>query len=99
MAEEITTNCGKLPEEKLKTLREIHNNTNNQDRELFLKQLQHFREVMCSTNFKIQEKLNEFRFLSEAYFRCNLIQQDIDFFVLTKKEFDRRLIYELQRKT
>ena len=79
---------------EIERLKLVHENTSGQDRELFYKQLLHFRKIMCSTAFTLENKENEFGYLAEAYFRCNLTQSDIDFFVLTKEEFDRRSIYE-----
>ena len=75
-------------------LKQVHENTSGQERELFHKQLIHFRNIMCSTAFTLEQKEKEFGYLAEAYFRCKLNQNDIDFFVLTKEEFDRRSIYE-----
>ncbi len=79
-------------------LKQLHEDTSGQDRELFHKQLIHFREIMCSTSFDLEYKIEAFGNLTEAYFRCNLSQRDIDFFVLTKEEFDRRSKYEMFAK-
>ena len=76
-------------------LKQLHEDTRNQDRELFHKQIIHFREIMCSTAFTLEYKEKAFEHLAEAYFRCKLNKSDIDFFVLTSEEFERRSRYEM----
>ena len=76
-------------------LKQLHEETTGQDRELFLKQMMFFRKVMCSTKYTLVQKEIAFENLAEAYLRCKLNQNDIDFFVLTSEEFQRRSAYEL----
>lgn len=87
----------KLEEIKIDKLEELkikHEETANQPRELFIKQLHHFRKRMCYTKYTKEEKVNEFGFLLETYVRCKLEKGDIDLMVATKNEFDMRLEYE-----
>ncbi len=88
-------------EKTKKGLIKIYNKTNNQDREFFIKQLLHFRKIMCSIKFSLERKEKEFECLGESYFRCNLTPEDITLFKSTADEFQRRSIFELfsnQRK-
>ena len=73
----------------------LHEETQGQDRELFIKQVMFFRKVMCSTKYTLEQKEIAFEHLAEAYLRCNLNQSDIDLFVMTSEEFERRSLYEL----
>ena len=80
---------------EIQELKQLHERTNNQDRELFLKQLLYFRKIMCSTEYTIKQKKIHFQNLSESYFRCNLTEGDIVLFQATADEFQRRSEYEL----
>ena len=50
-----------------KTDEEIYYNTHGQDRELFLAQVRHFREIMCSTQYDFERKDKEWGYVIEAY--------------------------------
>jgi len=76
-------------------LKQVHENTTGQDRELFIKQIHYFRKVMGSTAYTPSQKEIAFGHLAEAYLRCKLNQNDIDLFVMTSEEFERRQQYEL----
>lgn len=76
-------------------LRILHEQTTGQNRELFIKQIHYFRKVMCSTAYTMEQKEIAFEHLAEAYLRCNLNKNDVDLFVMTSEEFERRQQYEL----
>lgn len=80
---------------KMNDLKKVYENTRNQDRQLFLRQVVHFRKIMCSTAFSLERKEREFENLAEAYFRCNLTEGDITLFKCTAEEFEIRNGYEL----
>lgn len=79
-----------MNEEQLKS---VYNNTSNQDRQLFHKQLLHFIKIIGSTAYTQERKEKEFQNLTQAYFRCNLEEGDITLFVATCEEFERRNEY------
>ena len=84
--------------EKKKTiedLKKLYYNTQNQDRELFVKQYHHFRKIMCSTEYTIEEKDREFQNLAQAYIRCKLEESDIVTFQSISQEFEMRKMYEV----
>ena len=76
---------------------ELWNNTNNQDRELFIKQYHWFRKVMCSTEYSVEDKDKEFQNLAQAYIRCNLNKGDIELFKAVSMEFEMRQTYAIMQ--
>ena len=77
-----------------KTDEEIYYNTHGQDRELFLAQVRHFREIMCSTQYDFERKDKEWGYVIEAYIRCDLTPEDVNLFLATKREYEIRCNYQ-----
>ncbi len=73
---------------------ELYHDTHNQDRELFIKQYHHFREIMCSTKYDLEQKQQAFQDLAQAYLRCKLNPSDITLFKAVSMEFEMRARYE-----
>lgn len=80
---------------EIQQLEELHEKTNNQDRELFIKQVLYFRKIMGSTKYTLLQKEKAFENVAETYFRCNITEEDKDIFVALADEFQRRSVYEL----
>jgi len=64
------------------------------DEEMFNISIIHFRNVMCSIKFTVDEKLNAFSNLLQDYFRLKITDSQELYFLSTKSEFERRLVYE-----
>lgn len=79
---------------QINDLKKLYNDVRNQPRELFIKSLMHFREIMCSTKYTPEQKDNAFTDLITDYFRCNLRQEDITHFQAVKLEWEMRRRYE-----
>ena len=63
-------------------------------RDMFHISLRHFRRIMCSTKYTLEQKDSAFDGLAEDYFRCDLEDKDIKFFEVIVKEWSRRREYE-----
>lgn len=86
-------------DKEITRLKELYGKINNQDRELFVKQVLYFREIMCSKNYTLLQKEKHFKNVIEAYFRCNLTEADRTIFQALADEFQRRSIYELEESS
>lgn len=80
---------------EIEQLKQVHENTNGQPRELFVKQMLYFRKVMGSTTYTLEQKEKEFENVAQAYFRCKLNEGDAELFMALTEEFNRRSIYEI----
>lgn len=76
-------------------LKQVHENTNGQPRELFIKQMLYFRKIMGSTAYTLEQKEKHFENVAYAYFRCNITEGDKELFVSLSDEFQRRSEYEV----
>ena len=56
----------------------------------FFISLNHFRDVMCSTKYTLENKENAFMGLAQDYLRCELTEDDDIFFVSICREWDMR---------
>jgi len=83
---------------EIEQLKQAHEDTRWQPRELFIKQMLYFRKIMGSTAYTLEQKEKEFENVAQAYFRCKLNEGDADLFIALKDEFDRRSIYEVFAK-
>ena len=81
-------------EKDLRKLKDLYNDTNNQPRALFINSLLHFREVMCSKEYTLEQKNRAFEDLATDYFRCKLEPEDIIHFQAISKEWEMRSLYE-----
>lgn len=79
-------------------LRQVYEKTHGQDRELFIKQILYFRKIMGSTKYTLEQKEKEFENVAQAYFRCNITEDDKTIFVALADEFQRRSEYEIFAK-
>lgn len=62
---------------------------------MFIVSLHHFRRVMCSSKYTVEQKDTAFGGLIEDYFRCELEGPDITIFVATEREWSMRRSYEI----
>jgi len=58
--------------------------------EMFLTSLHHFRQIMCSTKYTLEQKDEAFGALCQDYIRCNLSSRLITAFVATEMEWAMR---------
>jgi hypothetical protein len=64
-------------------------------REFFLTSYHHFREVMCSTEYTIEQKDNAYGALLTDYARCKILKQDEVTMQSITMEWERRRVYEV----
>lgn len=66
-------------------------------KELLMTSILHFREVMCSSKYTLEEKDIKFTALLTDYMRCKATEKELSFFFATKKEWEMRKSYEMLR--
>lgn len=67
-------------------------------REMFAISYSHFRKVMCSNKYTLEQKDNVFTGLAQDYIRCNLEDGDMVAFVALEKEWSMRRVWEELRE-
>lgn len=80
---------------EVERLKQVHENTAGQPRELFVKQMLYFRKIMGFTAYTLEQKEKEFENVAQAYLRCNLNEGDAELFMALISEFERRSMYEI----
>jgi len=65
-------------------------------REMFAVSYLHFRDVMCSNKYTLEQKDSAFEGLAEDYFRCDLEDGDVAAFVAATEEWSIRRGYEVR---
>jgi len=79
---------------EIEQLKQLHENTTGQPRELFIKQMLYFRKIMGSTAYTLEQKEKEFENVAQAYLRCELNEGDAELFMALIDEFSRRSMHE-----
>ncbi len=77
----------------MEELKKLYNNVQDQDRDFFIQQYHHFRNIMTSKNTTLMEITDEFDEFTKSYFRCKVIESDITLFKATMLEFQMRINY------
>ncbi len=70
-----------------KELRELYKKTPHQNRLFFITKLLHFRKVIISTSYTIEQKYREFENLIIIVLKCDLTELDTEQFLNTCEEF------------
>ncbi len=74
--------------------KDLHNNVYNQSREYFITAINHFRKIMCSTEYTLEQKNTAFEGLFQDYLRCTLTEGDKLHFKAIFDEWGWRRSYE-----
>lgn len=64
-------------------------------REMFFISYHHFRQIMCSTKYTLQQKDTAFGDLATDYVRCKIEDSDIVIFAAILEEWSRRRGWEM----
>ncbi len=80
-----------------KTDKELHEDVYDQPREYFITAIHHFRGIMCSTEYTVEQKDEAFKSLMTDYLRCKLNKDDKLFMEATSTEWTQRRVYEVLR--
>lgn len=67
-------------------------------REMFVTSYRHFRRIMCSTKYTLEQKDSACDSFVQDYFRCKLTDTDIKSFLATMQEWTIRREYEFFRE-
>ncbi len=62
-------------------------------RDMFIKSVKHFREVMCSSKYNVKQKDKQFESLTYDYIRCDLEEGDLEIYEATLHEWSMRKPY------
>jgi len=69
-------------------------NLHSHPAEMFVLSYHHFRRIMCSTKYTLEQKDEAWGSLCTDYFRCELTQVHIKAFAATEREWSMRRGYE-----
>jgi len=75
-----------------------YHNVYEQPSEMLLTSIHHFRDMMGSTKYTLEQKENAFSILLFDYMRCKSDAKINMFFMSTKKEWEMRVPYEIMRE-
>jgi len=70
----------------------------NNPKELLLRSIHHFRKIMCSTEYTLEQKDRWFNNLLTDYLRCNHDDNILSFFKVTCHEWEIRRAYGVLNK-
>jgi len=65
-------------------------------RDMFVISYHHFRRVMCSNKYTLEQKDSAFESLAQDYIRCDLEDDDVTSFVAAAEEWAMRGGYEVR---
>ena len=74
---------------------EDYKNVHNQNKDLLMVSIHHFRKIMSDGKYTLEEKNLSFASLLTDYMRCKTTETEEQFFMATKMEWEMRQSYLL----